>query len=72
MYIEFDILDVEVDFDTLEYSVRSWAHTHQIPFSTKVAKGLKYRLGLSAPEDYTLFFMTWHGSSYRVKNPSQT
>jgi hypothetical protein len=72
MYIEFDILAAGDDFATLERSVESWALAHGVPFSTKVAKGLKYRLGLNHPEHFTLFFMTWQGPSYTVKNPKQS
>lgn len=72
MYIEFDILHVEVDFDQLEHDVALWAKTHSVPFTTKVAKGLKYRLGLNYPEHYTLFFVTWQGVPYQVKNADKT
>lgn len=68
MYIEFDILGVGVDFDDLEKEVRNWANQHQVRYTVKVAKGLKYRLGLNYPEHYTLFFMTWKGAQYQVKN----
>jgi hypothetical protein len=72
VYIEFDILDVDVDFDTLEYQVREWARIHHVPFTTKVARGLKYRLGLNYPEHFTLFFMTWAGCDYRVRNAGKS
>ena len=69
MYIEFDILSVPVDFDDLEKSIKDWAQKYQVPYTTKVAKGLKYRLGLNYPEHFTLFFVTWNGSPYKVKTP---
>lgn len=69
MYIEFDILRCEAGFDDLERSVRDWAKKYHVPYTTKVAKGLKYRLGLNYPEHFTLFSLTWSGSEYQVKNP---
>jgi hypothetical protein len=69
MYIEFDIMAAPVGFDELEKSVKDWAQKYQVPYTTKVAKGLKYRLGLNYPEHFTLFFVTWNGSPYQVKTP---
>jgi hypothetical protein len=71
MYIEFDILQSYDDFDKLERAVRDWAQEQNVPYTTKVAKGLKYRLGLNHPEHFTLFFMTWRGCDYRIKNANQ-
>ena len=72
MYIEFDILKAMDSFDDLEDAVSSWANKHSIPYTTKIAKGLKYRLGLNYPEHYTLFFITWSQCDYLVKNPKQS
>ena len=67
MYIEFDILTATDDFDQLEKRVREWARHHDIPYTTKVAKGLKYRLGLNTAQDFAVFFLTWQGP-YQIKN----
>jgi hypothetical protein len=72
MYIEFDILKAMDSFDDLEDAVSSWANKHCIPYTTKIAKGLKYRLGLNYPEHYTLFFVTWSACDYLIKNPKQS
>lgn len=69
MYIEFDILNCCDSFEDLETEVSNWAKQHRIPFSTKVAKNLKYRLGLNTPEAFTVFFLTWTACDYSVKNP---
>ena len=50
MYIEFDIVTSMDSFDDLRDVVNAWARRHQVPYTTKVAKGLKYRLGLNQPE----------------------
>ena len=71
MYIEFDLLTVDDSFDELEKSIHDWAQQYRVPYTTKVAKGLKLRLGLNYPEHFTLFFVTWRGSEYLVKNPKQ-
>lgn len=68
MYIEFDILASLDSFDSLKDAVDTWAKTHKVPYSTKVAKGLKYRLGLNQPEHFTLFAMTWVACDYEIKN----
>lgn len=68
MYIEFDIVDVIDDFDILMSRIQQWAHDHNVPYTTKVVKGLKLRLGLNYPEHFTLFFMTWNHCGYLVKN----
>ena len=68
MYIEFDILNAMDNFDDLEDAVALWAKKHDIPYTTKVAKGLKYRLGLNQAEHFTLFFITWSACDYQVKN----
>lgn len=72
MYIEFDILGVDCDFDSLEQAVHTWARQQDVPFTTKVAKGLKYRLGLNSAEHFTLFFLTWHHCAYKVKNADRS
>jgi hypothetical protein len=71
MYIEFDILNVMDNLDSLEDAVTAWAKTHDVPYTTKVAKGFKYRLGLNHPEHFTLFFITWSACEYQVKNAKQ-
>jgi len=71
MYIEFNILNAMDDFDSLERAVAGWANTHKVPYTTKIAKGLKYRLGLNYPEHFTLFFITWASCKYQVKNAKQ-
>ena len=71
MYIEFDITTSMDSFDSLEHAVATWAITHDIPHTTKIAKGLKYRLGLNQPEHFTLFFITWSACEYQVKNAKQ-
>ncbi len=58
MYIEFDIVTSMDSFDSLKDTVSAWANRHKVPYTTKVAKGLKYRLGLNQPEHFTLFTMT--------------
>ena len=68
MYIEFDILASMDSFDSLKDAVDTWAKKHKVPYSTKVAKGLKYRLGLNHPEHFTLFAMTWTACDYEIKN----
>lgn len=72
MYIEFDILTVSDDFDTLQEQINHWACSHSVPYTTKVAKGLRLRLGLNCSEHFTLFFMTWNHSDYLIKNANQT
>lgn len=69
MYIEFDILTAEDDFEVLQQRIARWAKLHNVPYTTKVAKGLKLRLGLNYPEHFSLFAMTWNGSQYQFKNP---
>lgn len=69
MYIEFDILTADDDFDTLTQRIGQWAEQYRVPYTTKIAKGLKLRLGLNYAEHFTLFAMTWTGSNYQVKNP---
>lgn len=68
MYLEFDIATSMDSFDDLRDTVNAWAQRHQVPYSTKVAKGLKYRLGLNHPEHFTLFAMTWTACDYKIKN----
>lgn len=68
MYIEFDIVTSMDSFDSLKDTVSAWARRHQVPYTTKVAKGLKYRLGLNHPEHFTLFTMTWTACDYTIKN----
>ena len=68
MYIEFDIVTSMDSFDDLRDVVNSWTRRHQVPYTTKVAKGLKYRLGLNHPEHFTLFTMTWLACDYKIKN----
>jgi hypothetical protein len=68
MYIEFDIITSMDSFDNLRDSVSTWARRYKIPFTTKVAKDLKYRLGLNHPEHFTLFTMTWTACDYKIKN----
>ena len=68
MYIEFDIVTSMDSFDNLKDAVNAWARRYQIPYTTKVAKGLKYRLGLNHPEHFTLFTMTWIACDYKIKN----
>ena len=72
MYIEFDILGAEQDFDTLIDAIQHWAQHHQVRYRTKVVKNLRLRLGLDWHEHYTLFFLTWNGSCYQVKNADKT
>lgn len=71
VYIEFNLVTIDDDFDSLERSIAQWAETHNVPYTTKIAKGLRYRLGLNYPEHFTLFFMTWSGNKYEVKNTNQ-
>lgn len=71
MYIEFNLVTIDDDFDSLERLIKKWAQDHDVPYTTKVAKGLKLRLGLNYPEHFTLFFLTWRGSEYQVKNADQ-
>ena len=68
MYIEFDIVTSMDSFDSLENTVNAWARRHKVPYTTKVAKDLKYRLGLNHPEHFTLFTMTWVACDYTIKN----
>lgn len=68
MYLEFDIVTSMDNFDNLKDAVDTWAKKHKVPYSTKVAKGLKYRLGLNHPEHFTLFAMTWTACDYKIKN----
>jgi hypothetical protein len=68
MYIEFDIVTSMDSFDDLKDTVNAWAQRYKIPHTTKVAKGLKYRLGLNHPEHFTLFTMTWVACDYEIKN----
>ena len=68
MYIEFDIVTSMDSFDDLRDAVNAWVRRHQVPYTTKVAKGLKYRLGLNHPEHFTLFTMTWVACDYTIKN----
>jgi len=72
MYIEFDITTSMDSFDSLKDTVDIWAKQHKIPYTTKVAKGLKYRLGLNYPEHFTLFAMTWTGCDYTIKNAKKS
>lgn len=72
MYIEFDVLTATDSFESLEQAVKSWANQYRVPHTTKVAKGLKYRLGLNYPEHFTLFFVTWTACAYQVKNAKQS
>ena len=71
MYIEFDILTSLDSLDSLKDAVDTWAKYHKVPYTTKVAKGLKYRLGLNQAEHFTLFFITWSACEYQVKNTKQ-
>ena len=68
MYIEFDIITSMDSFGSLEDTVSTWARCHKVPYTTKIAKGLKYRLGLNHPEHFTLFTMTWVACDYKIKN----
>ena len=68
MYIEFDIITSMDSFGSLEDTVTAWARRHKVPYTTKIAKGLKYRLGLNHPEHFTLFTMTWVACDYKIKN----
>ncbi len=68
MYIEFDIITSMDSFGSLEDTVSVWARRHKVPYTTKIAKGLKYRLGLNHPEHFTLFTMTWVACDYKIKN----
>jgi len=72
MYIEFDTLTSQDDFDTLQNRIYKWAEFHAVPYTTKVAKGLKLRLGLNYPQHFILFFITWNHSNYTVRNADQT
>lgn len=72
MYIEFDILASLDSFDSLKDVVDAWAKIHKVPYTTKVAKGLKYRLGLNYPEHFTLFAMTWTACDYTIKNAKKS
>ncbi len=72
MYIEFDILTATDSFESLEQAVDNWASQYHVPYTTKIAKNLKYRLGLNYPEHFTLFFVTWTACSYQVKNSKQS
>lgn len=72
MYIEFDLLTADQDFDIIQQHIFQWAQDYNVPYTTKVAKGLKLRLGLNHPEHFTLFFLTWNHCDYRIKNPNQT
>ena len=72
MYIEFDITTSFGRLDSLEYAVEAWAKQHKVPYTTKVAKGLKYRLGLNYPEHFTLFAMTWTACDYTIKNAKRS
>jgi len=68
MYIEFDIVTSMDSFDDLRDTVTDWAMRYKVTYTTKVAKGLKYRLGLNQPEHFTLFTMTWVACDYKIKN----
>jgi len=68
MYIEFDIITSMDSFDDLKDTVNAWASRYKVTLTTKVAKGLKYRLGLNHPEHFTLFTMTWMACDYTIKN----
>ena len=72
MYIEFDILTCLDSLTSIEDAVDAWAKKHKVPYSTKVAKGLKYRLGLNYPEHFTHFAMTWHVCDYEIKNTKKS
>ena len=68
MYREFDIVTSMDSFDDLRDTVTDWAMRFEVPYTTKVAKGLKYRLGLNHPEHFTLFTMTWTACDYTINN----